>query len=269
MCLECDYYEDQSEERTWTLDYPIAVVLTRRTDPSNGSTEVVASTPQWPGLEAARSRPEQALIQLLWQVSDMRPLDDAIAEDLFAAGYNCATVNAWQQHVRGRWLSSIRHDSAAAASWLRAYEEVGVPSVEACRFLAMGLDKDSAATLHREGVTAEEADPWLRAFGTFIGYNYCGPIDVMFAEDPEHIVEWILSDLDLAPSKIYRCNGLTVAEAVEWHPVVVALEIDEEDFGDIIRAGFSPSEVVSRHADYEALDRSIGDAARTILALRA
>lgn len=47
------------------------------------------------------------------------------------------------------------------------------------------------------------------------------------------------------------------------------LDISTDDLADIVRAGFSPDEVTLRHREYTEKGHSVGDAALTMLALRA
>lgn len=202
---------------------------------------------------------------MLWEISNQRPLDNARAEGLFSAGYDCDVVNACQKHLRG----AKRHDSVEAITWLRTYEERCVPPAEGCHYLAMGLDPKAAGTIHAAGRTANDAHPYVRAFGDLIGFNSCGPVSLTFADNPDELVAWTLSDLDLPQAREYSRAGLSPEEATAWHPVATRLDISTDDLADIVRAGFSPDEVTLRHREYTEKGHSVGDAARTMLALRA
>lgn len=252
--------------RYLNIPYPLQIDI--ELVPDNGHPTVRATSPSWPNLLGRGHDLNEAIDDLLPQISDQnRPKASCVAA-LRAAGHSDSTIAAWSTSITGYRLWALRNDGTEAVERLAAYAKKDVAPAAACHFIAIGLGPESAGTLHTKGITPHEAAPYLRQLGDFWADYYDEPVPCIIAQNERDLVQWIMSEFDPEVAAYYEQAFANPSVARTWHATVTKHEISAEDLRDIVLAGFTP----------EAVDESAGrdnsgtfhpaESARIMLAFR-
>jgi hypothetical protein len=208
-----------------------------------------------------------AINDFMCDISNAQPLEPEVVDELLGAGYDSNTVEAWERSICRSRLPMLRHDGHEAVRLLDIYAGWGVSGPVACAFIALGLDSASAGLVDEAGLAPEDAQPYVDRLGDFYEDYYGETLVIAFANNGAAIADWVVSEFDVDQACMYTKAGLTTGEARTWHPVVEAHGLTMDDLGAVRRVGWSPSEAFRLAVEYGKDGPSIGDAARTMLAL--
>ncbi|MEP9362737.1 hypothetical protein ABLE68_07210 [Nocardioides sp. CN2-186] len=267
---------------------------------------VQATSPEFPGHLGASAALEEAVWELIESILDSQPLATELVDALIDAGYDQDVVDAWSREMRGPALRRLRSDADEALETLHAYSVAGVPALAASTYFALALDPGVASRIHATGRTLQETSEYVHMLdrdwltpSEFMSWLlsdvpveragiYVNRIPLEDALAWEEVVtELNISDSELATLFRHRISRASVRsglpiqrlatyaecrvrddETTRWETVATRYGISDEDLRDVLLAGFSPSDVEECLAESTDSGSTVGDAARTLLALR-
>lgn len=249
------------------LPYPLKIVID--VVPGDRYPQMRATSPDWPSLLGVGDNFDDAVAQLLPQVSDTQPLKARCIDALRGAGYDESTIDAWSRHITGYRLWRLRNDGNDAVSRLQEYASLGIAPATACHFLGIGFNPYWAEKLTSKDVSPESAAPFVDRLADFWADFYGEPMPLIIADNQSVVVAWILSGFNPDEADFYQQAFASPNVARAWRALVEKYTITAEDLRDIIRVGFRPEEVDESAGHDDSGAFLPAEAARTMLALGA
>lgn len=199
----------------------------------------VATSPQWPGMGVEDLSLPDAVIGLLHQISDARPLADHTLAALARAGYAPEVVDAWDRYIRGPRLRWVRNDGHQAVALLADYAREPVPLVQACQFLALAVSPRAAAQILAAGLPPEAATDYVEELGDV---NDRGrDVDDLYVDD--WIAEWVVSGIAVERARVYSSHFPDPWQTGPWESLVNEHGITCEELNLLLQARFAPEAV--------------------------